>query len=823
MHDYEKLGAFYLGKTYDLEKKATRDELLLYDSKDLTTHAICVGMTGSGKTGLCLSLLEEAAIDGIPAIIVDPKGDLGNLMLTFPELKATDFRPWIDESAAVRKAMTADQFAELVAKSWRDGLAQWGQPPERIQRFRDAADIAIYTPGSNAGLPLTVLRSFAAPSPQVIEDADLFRDRISSAASGLLALLGIDADPVRSREHILISNILMHEWKAGRNLDIARLIGEIQTPPFEKVGIMDLESFFPGKDRTELAMSLNNILASPSFASWMEGEPLDVKRLLYTNEGRPRLSILSIAHLSESERMFFVTILLNEVLTWIRSQAGTSSLRALLYMDEVYGYFPPTSNPPSKRPMLTLLKQARAYGLGVVLATQNPADLDYKSLSNAGTWFLGRLQAERDKIRVLEGLEGASIQAGSNFDRQKMEATLAGLTGRVFLMNNVHDDQPVVFHTRWVLSYLRGPLTRQQISTLMAERKTLPILEKEKKAISPQAEQMTLEDLTPVKQARDVQPTPVLPAGVDVYYVPPDKGATGGKLVYRPALLGRGKLHFSRVLYKVDTWEQRTLLQPIHSELDDEPWQEIETVHGRDVTLDKSGNETFVYSELPAVMSNAKKYSEWKKKLAAHFYTTQVLNVWKCTELKKYSHPDESEGDFRIRLSHEAKEVRELKIEKLRKKYASKMATIQGRINTANAAVTRETGQANRATFDSAISFGSTILGALFGRKLTSVTNVSKAGTSMRSAGRAAQQRGDVTRAKAKVKELEEQVAKLEEDLATEIEALQDTYSVESFEFETLKVRPNKTDMDLDDVAVAWTPWQVDPAGIAEPLFDLDS
>ncbi|VAX38441.1 FIG00495827: hypothetical protein, partial [hydrothermal vent metagenome] len=478
MQDFEKLGSFYLGRLRDVEKQQTLDDLLLYDSKDLTTHAMCVGMTGSGKTGLGLSLLEEAAIDGIPAIAIDPKGDLGNLLLTFPELRGEDFAPWIDPSEATRNGQEIDQYAKQTADRWRKGLADWGQKPSRIQKFRDAVDISIYTPGSNAGLPLSVLRSLQAPPAELIEDSDAFRSLVTSAVSGLLALLGVKADPLRSREHILMSNIVDSVWRAGRNLDMAGLIREIQSPPFKKVGFMDLETFFPEGDRFELAMTINNLLASPGFSAWMEGEPLNIQRLLYTSTGKPRLTILSIAHLSDDERMFFVTILLNELIAWMRSQPGTSSLRALLYMDEVFGYLPPTANPPSKLPMLTLLKQARAFGVGLVLATQNPVDLDYKALSNMGTWFLGRLQTERDKARVLDGLDGASSAAGVAFNRSKIESILSGLGSRNFLMNNVHDNEPVVFQTRWALSYLRGPLTRTQIKTLMepvkAKRATSP-------------------------------------------------------------------------------------------------------------------------------------------------------------------------------------------------------------------------------------------------------------------------------------------------------------------------------------------------------------
>src|SRR5512132_406789 len=451
VQQFEKLGVFYLGRA------KSDNNLLLYDSKDLVTHAVCVGMTGSGKTGLCITLLEEAAIDGIPAIIIDPKGDLCNLLLTFPNLAPQDFAPWVEEGVD----------AAQQAKLWKEGLAKWGQDGERIKRLRDAADFRIYTPGSNAGLPVSILKSFAAPPETIRQDNESLAERINTTVTSLLGLIGIDADPIRSREHILLSNILNQEWSTGRDLDLGGLIQKIQSPAITKVGVMDLDSFFPASDRFELAMALNHLLASPSFASWMEGEPLDIQKLLYTDKGKPRLAIFSIAHLADSERMFFVSLLLNQVLGWMRTQSGTSSLRAILYMDEIFGYFPPVANPPSKLPLLTLLKQARAFGLGVVLATQNPVDLDYKGLANTGTWFIGRLQTERDKARVLEGLEGASSSAGKKFDKGRMEQTLAGLGNRIFLMNNVHEDEPVVFETRWCLSYLRGPLTRTQIKQLM--------------------------------------------------------------------------------------------------------------------------------------------------------------------------------------------------------------------------------------------------------------------------------------------------------------------------------------------------------------------
>ncbi|MFN2286158.1 MAG: ATP-binding protein, partial [Anaerolineae bacterium] len=412
MEDFEKLGVFYLGKEYDLAKKASKDTLLLYDSKDLVTHAVTVGMTGSGKTGLCIGLIEEAAIDSIPAIIIDPKGDLGDLLLTFPELRGEDFLPWINEADARQKEMTPQAYADAQAALWKKGLASWGQDGARIQKLKDAAEFVIYTPASNAGVPVSILQSFAAPPAAVLDDGEMMRERVSTTVTSLLGLLGIDADPIQSREFILLSTILDLTWREGRNLDLAALIQLVQNPPVTKIGVLDLDSFYPAKERFALVMALNNLLASPGFSAWLEGEALDIGQILYTPEGKPRIAIFSIAHLGDKERMFFVSLLLNQVLSWMRGLSGTTSLRALLYIDEIFGYLPPVGNPPSKLPLLTMLKQARAFGVGVVLATQNPVDLDYKALSNAGTWFIGRLQTERDKARLLDGLEGAAAGAG---------------------------------------------------------------------------------------------------------------------------------------------------------------------------------------------------------------------------------------------------------------------------------------------------------------------------------------------------------------------------------------------------------------------------
>ncbi|MDH5739615.1 MAG: ATP-binding protein, partial [Nitrospira sp.] len=598
--DFEKLGVFYMGRPYDLATKQAKPGWLLYDSKDLVTHAVCVGMTGSGKTGLCLALLEEAAIDNIPAIIIDPKGDLGNLMLTFPSLKGEDFQPWINEDDARKKGLSPADYAKAQAELWTKGLAGWQQDGARIQRLRDAADVAIYTPGSSAGLPVSILKSFSAPSADVLKDAELLRERISTTVTSLLGLLGIEADPIQSREHILLSTILDQTWKKEEDLDLAGLIHAIQSPPVSKIGVMDVESFFPSKDRFSLAMKLNNLLAAPAFQSWLEGEALDMQSIMYTQTGKPRLAIFSIAHLNDAERMFFVTLLLSQMVGWMRAQSGTTSLRALLYMDEIFGYFPPVSNPPSKLPLLTLLKQARAFGLGVVLATQNPVDLDYKGLANTGTWFIGRLQTERDKARVLEGLEGASTSAGKKFDRGQMEQTLAGLGNRIFLMNNVHEDEPVVFETRWCLSYLRGPLTRTQIKRLMD-----PVRE------AHPSTGMTAPTVT-LAGSSTGGVRPMLPPDVPQHFVPlrgskPD----GSELVYTPMLLGSSQVRFADSKSGIDNTQDLTVLAPIVDGPVAVEWDQASAADLVVADLEQNPEESAQFLTLPPSAGKAKSYADW--------------------------------------------------------------------------------------------------------------------------------------------------------------------------------------------------------------------
>ena len=772
---YEKLGAFYLGREYDLPADQLKEDLVLYDSKDLTTHAVCVGMTGSGKTGLCLSLLEEAAIDDIPVIAIDPKGDLGNLLLNFPDLKPADFRPWIEESEAVRKGKTPDEYASWTADLWKKGLADWQQDGARIARLRDTVDMAIYTPGSNAGLPVSVLKSFDAPSEAVLNNSDALRDRIMSAVSGLLALLKINADPINSREHILLSNILSNAWKEKRNLSIASLIQEIQSPPFDKIGFLNLDMFYPAKDRMQLSLQLNNLLASPGFEAWMQGEALNIERLLMTKQGKPRISI---AHLSESERMFFVTVLLNEVLAWVRSQSGTSSLRAILYMDEVYGYFPPTANPPSKTPMLTLLKQARAFGLGVILSTQNPVDLDYKGLSNTGTWFIGRLQTERDKARVLDGLESASGTAGSQFQRQ-----------------------------------LRGPLTRNQIKTLMDPRKKAAL------------------EATPVKAETDLgtptgpdlsQPTLIPPEIRQRIFTAATIVPTGSRLVYRPGLIGLAKLRYADAKSKVDIWQDVAMLLTVTGSVPESAWEAATFIPPGNLDYDAEPDSQAVFAEVDSLLTKPKQYQTWGKELKTYLYQERSLNLWFSADPKLYSDPEENESAFRARLKQLMREERDLQLEKLRAKYASKFDTIKNRIRTAEERVAREEAQYSDKKMSTFLSIGTTIFGAIMGRKIASATNVRKASTAARNVGRTAKEHDDIGRAKEALEIQNQKFTDLEDKFQQEIDELEEPIRPEDLEIEAYPVRPRKSDLMVNEVSFAWLPWSVDSTGISQPLYRLE-
>ncbi|NOT27241.1 MAG: ATP-binding protein [Acidobacteria bacterium] len=814
MQDFEKLGQFYLGRLRDPQQAGSEGDLLLYDSKDLVTHAVCVGMTGSGKTGLCLALIEEAAIDGVPALVIDPKGDISNLLLTFPNLAPEDFAPWVNEEDGQRAGLTVTDYAAQQANLWKKGLADWGQDGARIARLKNAADFTIYTPGSTAGVPISIVASFAAPPAPVADDTEWLRDRIQTTATSLLGLMGFDADPLKSREHILLSTIFQSAWAQRRDLTLPDIIQQIQSPPVARVGVMDLDAFFPPQDRFALAMALNNLLAAPGFDVWMQGEPLDIGRLLYTSEGKPRVSICSIAHLGDTERMFFVSLLLNQVVGWMRSQSGTTSLRAIVYMDEIFGYFPPVANPPSKAPLLTLLKQARAYGVGVVLATQNPVDLDYKGLANAGTWFLGRLQTERDKARVLDGLEGSATSTGRAFDRRSMEQTLSGLASRTFVMNNVHEDAPVVFQSRWALSYLRGPLGRHEIKRLMANRQSPESLDR---AVTKTAHTSTAAPVTNTDRTADASTQlPILPAGLSHYFIP--ARGTNATLTYRPMIYGAAQVRYVDAKSKIDTLTDISQLTPLIEGPVAVDWNAAVSLDLAPGDLETAAASGARFVDVPANVVKARSPDAWSKEFLAWLYGSQSLDLLR-SQSGVVSNPGESERDFRIRLQQTSREARDAMVEKLRQKYAPKVAAAQERVRRAEQTVSRESEQAKSQSLQTAISFGTTLLGALVGRKAVSMSTLGRATTAARGVGRSIKESQDIGRAKETVGAAQQQLEELNAQLRAETDAIEARFDSASEPLQTEQLKPKKTNITVRLVTLVWAPFTSDTGASATPAW----
>lgn len=828
MENFEKLGVFYLGRPYDLAAGKAREGFLLYDAKDLTTHCVCVGMTGSGKTGLCIDVLEEAALDGIPALVIDPKGDMTNLLLAFPDLQPADFRPWINEDDALKSGLDPDSFAASQAERWQKGLQDWGQSGERIRAMQQQTDFALYTPGSTAGQPLSILRSFACPAPAILQDSELLREQVSGTAASLLGLVGLEADPIKSRDHILLSTIILSAWQTGRDLDLAQLIEQIQNPPVSQIGVMSLDAFYPAKDRFALALQFNNLLASPSFANWLEGDALAIDQLLYTASGKPKISIFSIAHLSEAERMFFVSLLLNQVLAWIRTQPGTSSLRAILYMDEIFGYFPPVANPPSKAPLLMLLKQARAYGLGIMLTTQNPVDLDYKGLSNTGTWFIGRLQTERDKQRVLEGLEGASASQGQAFDRATMEQTLAGLGKRVFLMHNVHDDQPTLFETRWSLSYLCGPLTRPQIQKLSQAARPAQSAQPAQPTQPAQPAMPAPAKPTAAKPvpAQPVSPTagsattlPAIP-GVQQYVMPLRRRLPeGAELVYQPMVLGHVQIGFRQAKANIQQLTESTFIAPVQDTVTPVDWEQAIVLDMPVNDLETTPAEGARLDGLPAPATLAKNYTDWERELKNWLYQTQQLNLLQSAELKQVAALGESEREFRIRLGQVAREQRDAAVDQLREKYAVKIKALEEKIRKSEQAVEREQQQAKQQQMQTAISFGATLMSAFLGKKKVSASSLGRATTAVRGASRAMKEAGDVNRSKESLEVYQADLKELEQAFQAESETLSARFDPASAPLETLSIRPTKQDIQVKALVLVWMPHFEKPDGSREAAW----
>ena len=785
--DYEKLKLFYIGKE-KIDDETTIP--LVYKNKDLRTHAAIIGMTGSGKTGLGISLLEEAAIDNIPSIIIDPKGDMGNLLLTFPNLQAKDFKPWIEEQDAINNGVTIEEQAEKTARQWEKGITGDFQSKERIAKLKNSADFTIYTPGSTAGVPVSILSSFKAPGNEVLEDNDILTSLISSTVSSLLSLVDIKSDS-SSKESILLSSIFMNSYSQGKDLTLEELISLIVTPPFSKVGIFDLETFFAQDHRLKLALKLNTIIANPSFKNWIEGEALNISNLLYDENGKAKVSIFSIAHLNDSQRMFFVSLLLNQMVSWMRRQEGTSSLKALLYMDEIFGYFPPSKNPPSKQPMLTLLKQARSFGVGVILSTQNPVDIDYKGLSNIGTWFIGRLQTKQDIEKVIDGLSGASDGA---IDKKELEKTISNLEKRTFIMKNINEENIKIFKTRWVLSYLKGPISKDDIKKLMKDKiEKLKIGNKKEKIAAIETKH------TKTNIASKDFTKPILPKTIEEKYL---FNSQSDEYSLQPYLLCSCNINFVNTSKNIDKKEELSYKIYLDKKINEISFDEIEDAKG--FVFDTKSRINCTYYEVPSFLQNEREIKKVEKDFANYIYRNNKLILYKNSKLKLTSKQDELIKDFKLRVQDRLNEKIDEEIEKLQTKFEKTENSLEKKLDKLLVKLEKEKNQASAKTTNTLISIGTSILGAFFGKSVLSKTNIGKVASSARGASSILKERSDIKFVEEDIKDLSNEMEELKEKLEIQIEEINEEYSINNFEIEEFSLNLRRKDIYNTKIEILW-------------------
>jgi len=850
---------FYLGRYLDNPQAEPDDKPIYYDPADLTTHAIVTGMTGSGKTGLCVTLLEEAALQNIPALIIDPKGDLTNLLLHFPDLAPQDFQPWIDPETARRAGISIKQSAAETARVWKEGLAKWNIDSARVRALKNAAQFSIFTPGSDAGIPVSVLSSLNVPDLDWRENRELLREKIASTVTALLGLIGEDdIDPLQSREHILLSHIFEYAWKRGKSLDLTELILQTQTPPFDKLGALPLDTFFPAKDRTALVMRLNAILASPSFETWREGQALDVPDLLYTPDGRPRHSVFYLAHLSETERMFFTTLLLTSVETWMRTQGGTNSLRAIVYMDEIFGYIPPQKNPPSKQPLLRMLKQARAFGVGLMLATQNPVDVDYKALSNAGTWFIGKLQTERDKERLLEGLDSAT----GTLNRQAYNKLISSLGKRAFILHNVHDKQSSLFRTRWAMNYLAGPMTRTQIPALnelagaswdlaeddvmAADASTTDAKPQVTSEAAPSSAD-TLSSYQPVsvkgsKRRRPerrrvsspsdgaTQTRPALPTGVSEYFLPFNlslmeafdaarrpMGADAEQvgMLYRPTLLAAATVRFVNRKHNVDSEVSRSILVPNPDPRGVVRWDDYADKSVDLSALGKMPAPQSRFVTLDAPFDKKTTLNAIQRDFKDWLYREVTLKARTNEKLKIYAGPDLSKSEFMRLCADAAREKRDAEIDKLSARYGSKLDTLENRLKREERELRQDEDELTDRKMEEMGTHAENVL-SLFSKRRRRIT------TSLTKHRLTQQAKADVEESIEAIDDLEDQIRDMETELKEKLDEVSDRWGEVVNEISETTLTSTKTNIFVDELGVAWMPYYlIESAGetVEVPAF----
>ncbi|MFT7601539.1 MAG: hypothetical protein ACI8TP_004498 [Acidimicrobiales bacterium] len=795
-------GKLHIGEQINPQGERSGEAVLL-DSADFTTHGVIVGMTGSGKTGLGMVLLEEALLSGVPVLAIDPKGDLGNLALTFPDLAADDFEPWIDDGTARVEQTTVPELAARTAELWKSGLASWDLDGADVRALSAAAKPVIYTPGSTAGIPLNALGRLAAPEST---DPAIRQDEADSTISGLLGLVGIQSDPLSGREHVLMANLIMRAWDQNIDLDLPTLLGQLIDPPIRKLGVLDLDTFFPPADRQALVVKLNGLLASPSFAAWAEGEPLDIGSMLYNGDGSPRAAIVSLSHLEESEQQFAITLLLSRVISWMRTQSGTSELRALIYIDEVMGLAPPVGNPPAKKPILTLLKQARAFGVGLVLSTQNPVDLDYKAISNAGTWLIGRLQTEQDKNRLVDGLRSAD----GGIDVAEVERIISGLGKRQFVLRTTRANDLPLLTTRWAMSYLAGPMTRDQISNLMAGQRSAATSE-ENARVAPVSGAATSSADAPPPALADNESTlpPKTPdnllvrfAHVSAPWLDAVEGSADGKKL-RPALAARVNLLFDDTKADLRHSEEWEAIIPISGDAIDIDLAITVDFDDRDFGTKAPESAVYVTPDFNLTKTALKAA---QTALTTNLYANQTIALLRNPDLKLWSRPGETAEEFARRCDVAAESGQDKAAAKIREKLEKKNDSVLAALAKAEDRVAElETQKEGRRT-QQLVDLGGSILGSLLGGRRSAR---SMAGAARRVASGRRQSSSTEARletAQNRVAEKIELLEELEVELEDAMIEIDDEWAAKIENVEEVEVRLEKTDITIEDFLLVWIP-----------------
>ncbi|MHC1739574.1 MAG: ATP-binding protein [Anaerolineaceae bacterium] len=809
---------FFLGKVFDTKTSAITPEQILLDPTNLTTHTFVTGMTGSGKTGLCIGLLEEAALHGIPAIIIDPKGDLTNLVLHFPELLPSDFEPWVDPDMARMDGKSVPDEAAATADKWKKGLGDWGLGPDQLKALKDKVDFAIYTPGSTAGLLVNILSSFETPEMDWNENSEMLRERISSTITALLELVGLtDIDPLRSREHILLASLIENAWSSKQSLSLTELILQVQNPPMDHLGAFPMDSFYPEKDRFSLSMLLNNFLASPSFQAWQSGQTLDIQALLYTPAGKARHSIFYLAHLTDKERMFFVTLLFANIETWMRGQRGTSNLRALVYFDEIMGYLPPVANPASKTVMLRMLKQARAFGVGLVLATQNPVDVDYKALSNTGTWMIGHLHTEQDKQRLLDGLSSASGAINvATYDK-----LISGLQKRVFLWHSVYRPTPTLFNTRWTLNYLAGPLTRTQLPAL--NELAGAINRSSSSGASKSSADLTTEDQIsqqpPIRANAAatggvVSSRPAVPGAISEYFFPVNVSTSeaissanltftsnAADLVYRPAVFAQADVRYASRQYNLD------MSRKVAAFVEDPGnglihWENMTITPVDPTKLASQPQPNAAYHIVPNWLSDQARVTAMGKDFLDWVFRSATIKIKANNLLKVYAGPEVSQDAFKMQCSQAIQSAMQVDVDKVNQTYDTKITALQNKIEAQTMDVKAAGNSVSQRTMEEVATGGALVLSLLSGRKRSLSSSVSKVRMTQAAKDKLEKEKLDL-------QNLQEQLQQLQAARNAALKSLNDKWSTQAGLVTEIPLTPTKSSIFSDVFGVAWMPYYI--------------